>query len=546
MVLVVLLIAVLQLTVWAQKVYQQGTFISIPSGKHINHSYYGPWNVYFAAEDGVLIYDHHRDRWLDPITASDGLVQYPALLVWYDEATQYVWIVTPDYVFLYDRSNDRMSRQALPLEPEFSGRYSIGVTSGQVVVTSLRENDSLSYSAVYHKATGIIESWGIDSSLAVNWQELEKIESIQPDFRSFHENLAVQNIISGSFDAAGYLHLDGYPIQAQASVSAISGESESGELFLSTHGMGIFHRKLRGSDLTLLPFGLLSPDVMCMGRLSNELVIGGRAGLTLLKKDLQVRYEEAFKEPVFDFSFVSAIDHGGRELYIAGRGGVFSKDGKGSDWKRIVTKKDLGSDRIYSIAVGQDGNLMIATERNAYLYHRSGQFLETVFTADLYWPVFDITYSAGRYYLATNFGLYIYDEKNKGLTTRISSHAEIQSPLTSDAVDPIYEVIIINKILWASTHRGLIRIDLRRDTGKDYLAPESPFRPRGLDVADGRAWVGTGSGLYSFDAESGAWRHYSRNDGLISNFVTDLIINGDYIWLGTNIGLTRINWRNLY
>lgn len=118
--------------------------------------------------------------------------------------------------------------------------------------------------------------------------------------------------------------------------------------------------------------------------------------------------------------------------------------------------------------------------------------------------------------------------------------------MTSAAVDPVYESVVVDSILWASTHRGLIQIDLINNQGKDYLSPGSPFQPRGLDVIGGKVWVGSTSGLYSFEPQTAAWRHYTQNDGLISNFVTDLVAKENYIWLGTNLGLTRINWRNLY
>jgi len=517
----------------------------MPSGKHINHSYYGTWNVYFAAEDGVLVYDHHVGKWLEPITASDGLLQYPALLVYQDQTTQNVWIVTPDYVFIYDHNSHWMSKEALPREPEFSGHYSLGITSGNVIITSARTEDPQNYSAVFNKGTGAFDAWGADSVLAINWQEYEKIDNISQVFGSFPETLPVQNLSGGNFDSDGNLRLDGYPIRSGTSMSTLSGEAESGELFLGTHGMGVFHRELRGGDFEQLPYGLLSPDVMCMTFDEDELIIGSRAGLTMMN-GFDARYDEALQAPVYDYSFVSAVDQQKEKLFISGRGGVFKKRAGTGVWERIISKKDLLSERIYSLASGNDGNLLVATERNAYLYHESGLYLASIFESDLNWPVFDIKYSDNRYYISTLYGLYVYDELKNKMLARINSHAEVQSPMTSAAVDPVYESVVVDSILWASTHRGLIQIDLINNQGKDYLSPGSPFQPRGLDVIGGKVWVGSTSGLYSFEPQTAAWRHYTQNDGLISNFVTDLVAKENYIWLGTNLGLTRINWRNLY
>ncbi|MCF7824376.1 MAG: hypothetical protein K9N35_09435 [Candidatus Marinimicrobia bacterium] len=535
---------ILSASVQAQHVYERGTFLGVPSGKHINHSFYGKRNVFFATEDGVLVYDHDRQVWLEPITASEGLNQYPALLVWEDNGTQDIWIVTPDFVFVYDELSDWMERFALPREPEYSGQYSLGIADNKVVITSKREGIPQTYSAVFNRGAVTFDSWGEDSTLNVAWDRYTPVQTIAPEYQSFQQKLPLQIIQGGSIDAEGALHLDGYPIRSGTTVSTITGVSESGELFLGTHGMGVLHRGIRGGDLVPLPYGLLSPDVMSMATAEEKLFIGGRAGLTTMQ-DFSVWYDEAIRDPVYDFSFVSAIDLRKNDVFIAGRGGVFTKRIDKASWERVVTKKDLGSDRIYSIAAGDAGQLMIGTENGAYLYHDSGLILETVFQGQINWPVFDIVYENGTYFIATYFGLYLFDVHANQLMTRISSDASVTSPQGSSLPDPIYECTVKDSILWATTHRGILSFDLHTDTGESFLSPMAPFKPRGLDIIGKKVWIGTDNGLYSFERKTEAWRQYTTNDGLISNFVTDLVALEDYIWLGTNLGLTRINWRNL-
>ena len=189
---------------------------------------------------------------------------------------------------------------------------------------------------------------------------------------------------------------------------------------------------------------------------------------------------------------------------------------------------------------------MIATDRNAYLFHESGLKLMTLFPSSLDWPVFDVNYFDGRFYIASYFGLYIFDEASMGFVARISSGGDIQSAEASAAPDPIYATTIDGDRLWASTYRGLVEFNLLTDEGQLYLSPHTPFKPRGLSFVGTRVWVGTDTGLFSFEPKTSSWRHYTQNDGLISNFVTDLVAKDDYIWIGTNLGLTRIKWQNLY
>ena len=519
--------------------------MSLPAGKHVNHSFYSTWNAYFAVEDGVLVYNHHDGKWLDPITASNGLSQYPVLRAWQDSGTQDVWMLTPDYVFVYDELTDWMSKIPLPKDERFSGTYEIGVTASQVIISANREGETEKYSAIFLKNSGIFEEWGENLSLDLDWQSVEWIKTILPEFSDIYESLPVQTVVNGSFDANGSLHLDGHPSKSVSKVSSIIGNGNSGAAFLSTLGTGIFYRDMAGKQFEALQFGLLSPDVMSLELWNDTLLVGGRAGLSILN-GFEAEYDEAIMDASYDYSFISAIDQYDKNIIIAGRGGVFKKSAKKSGWNRLVSKKDLNSTRIYSLVAGKDGNIMIATERNAYLYHESGLNLQTLFPVDLDWPVFNINYFDGRYYIASYFGLYIFDEASLAFVARINSAGEMQAPNASSATDPIYKSVINGNHLWASTHRGLLELDLFTEIGKAYLAPQAPFKPRGLSVNGNQVWIGTDTGLFNFIPTSEAWRHYTINDGLISNFVTDLILNGDYIWIGTNLGITRIKWRNLY
>jgi len=540
-----LLIFGLSVFLQAQRVYERGTFVSYPAGKHINHSHYSKWNVYFAVEDGVLVYSHHNREWLEPITASNGLSQYPVLLVWQNAATQDLWIITPDYVFVYDELSDWMSKIPLPRDPKYSGTYELGITEDYVIVSASSRERIEKYSAVFSKTAGVFEFWGDNKDLDLDWNSVDWIHAVAPHLTDVLDVLPVQTVRGGSFDADGNIHLDGHPRNSMGEVSSLAGESAAGESYLSTYGMGIFHQSIPGGEFTNLPYGLLSPDVMAMDILNHSLVIGGRAGLTFIDSTA-FSYDEAIREIAFDYSFISDIDVLDDRVIIAGRGGVFRDSQGQGGWERVISKKDLLSDRIYSIASGSGGNLMVATERNAFLYHESGLVLETLFPTGLDWPVFDIYYQDNVFYLSTYYGVYMYDEISLGFIGKLNSAGELLAPTSDAAIDPIYECVIHRDQLWASTHRGIMSHDLLNKEGGFHLSPNTPFKPRGLTATNKSIWVGTDIGLYSFDMKSSTWRHYTVNDGLISNFITELVAEENYIWVGTNLGLTRLKWKNLY
>ena len=353
-----------------QTVYEIGTFVSLPAGKHINHSYYGNWEVFFATEDGVLIYSHQEDRWLDPITASDGLSQYPALLVWYDEMAKDIWIVTPDYVFVYDRLSAWMSRHPLPREPVFQGTYELREGGDQVVLTAYNGGSNHSHSALFTKGSGAYVDWGPDSTLMINWESLRRIGpgGDWPDL-----GLTAQVIQAGRINIDGFIYLDGYPAEAGSEISSLAEDPNQNETFLGSYGMGVFYRQLRGGQFQRLPFGLLSPDVMTLTSKGSRLLVGGRAGLTTLD-GYTATYDEALTEPSYDLSFISSIDVRDNTTFIGARGGIFRRTAA-SGWERFLKLEDLVSKRVYTIASGADGLVMIGTERNAHLYHRDVEYL---------------------------------------------------------------------------------------------------------------------------------------------------------------------------
>ena len=538
---IVLLILAVQ-PLMSQTVFERGTFVSIPAGKHVNHIFEGTWNTYLAVEDGVLIYDQQNDKWLEPITASNGMAQYPALLVWEDSATAEVWIVTPDFLFVYDPGSGWMQEESLPGESVFTGRYTLGVTPQRVLVSASGGGDGIGYTAVFLRNSAKFERWGPDSSLAMDWAQVTRYDTNipEPGGSGF---LLTDQVNGGGFDADGRIRLEGYPQQLGAEVSAIS-TSNSGEAFLGTQGLGLFYRSMRGATWQHKPFGLLTPDVMSLVRNGDQLLVGGRAGLTTLV-GFDPSYDEAIADPTFDYSFVSAISFNPKTIFIAGRDGIFKRPLKGVVWNRLVKKDDLQSKRIYSLAAGSGGNLMVGTDQNAYLYHESGLVLRSVFPKNSTWAVYHIAYEQGKYYLATVFGLYVFDEQLQAFTARINSQGQVQSPHTSAAMDPVYRVALSDSTLWATTSRGLVKINLISRQGEAFLSPYTPFQPRGLIFHGKRVWIGSESGLYSFDPKTLAWRQYTSRDGLVSNFITDLAAAGDYIWVGSNLGLTRVTWRNL-
>ena len=60
------------------------------------------------------------------------------------------------------------------------------------------------------------------------------------------------------------------------------------------------------------------------------------------------------------------------------------------------------------------------------------------------------------------------------------------------------------------------------------------------------AWIATDEGILKFDRRRNTWRHFTTEDGLLDNTVQTILLDGDYVWLGTPQGATRFYWNDPY
>jgi len=65
-----------------------------------------------------------------------------------------------------------------------------------------------------------------------------------------------------------------------------------------------------------------------------------------------------------------------------------------------------------------------------------------------------------------------------------------------------------------------------------------------LLVHEGIIFAGGFDGLFRHNPQFRSWYHYTELDGLVSDKVTSLAADGDYIWIGSFGGVTRFFWND--
>ena len=127
-----------------------------------------------------------------------------------------------------------------------------------------------------------------------------------------------------------------------------------------------------------------------------------------------------------------------------------------------------------------------------------------------------------------------------------------------------YGLAVDDRYVWVGTLRGLSRYDKQRESWTPFTArPTLSGRTiRTVDTDERFVWVGTDNGLSRYDKELGTWRQYQqeggseeiathgghwhrwrpkRKDTLSDDSVSSIVVDDQYVWVGTRDGANRFD-----
>lgn len=127
-----------------------------------------------------------------------------------------------------------------------------------------------------------------------------------------------------------------------------------------------------------------------------------------------------------------------------------------------------------------------------------------------------------------------------------------------------YGLAVDEEYVWVGTLRGLSRYDKQKESWTPFTALQnlSGRTIRTVDTDRRFVWVGTDNGLSRYDKELGTWRQYQqeggseeiathgghwhrwrpkRKDTLSDNSVSSIVVDDQYVWVGTRDGANRFD-----
>lgn len=205
-------------------------------------------------------------------------------------------------------------------------------------------------------------------------------------------------------------------------------------------------------------------------------------------------------------------------------------------------------DSYHNIWVGTwgDGVTMFNPEKNIYKHFKHDPSDPTSLCANNAWVIYEDRNKniwIGTYWS----GISLYNRENDTFTN-FSSDPTNPNTLGSNVINNIYEDRQGN--LWiGSVNGGLDMLDRKTNTFAHYRHDKNDSTTISSDIvlgiledSRGYLWIGTGNGLNYLDRTTGKFAHYTKEDGLIHNYIRSIIEDAKgYLWISTNGGVSRFD-----
>ncbi len=350
------------------------------------------------------------------------------------------------------------------------------------------------------------------------------------------------------FPPEGYNYMsDGYLIDFEGRRFPVTDVVDDGwgNFWIGIWGLGAAKARTANYHLELIPYGLRQEGVTTMFLDDGKLWLCGdpedavRPGLT----------EFDWRENRFDYAELQtgnvAVTNQVYDMYINGSDVFLATDyGVEIIDKNSRTVRDhfyrssgLPDEVIYTVAVNGD-TVFVGTEYGLGLLKRYRDSVDL--RVETYLPslaVYCLEQTDDALWIGTSRGVYRLDYETSKL-------GRLNVPEVSGMGD-VYDIEQAGDRIWIASEDNLVSIDLETAEVTEYPEVIGYGGATAVAVADTLVAVAVAQGMLLVNIGQKPGRYlYTVNDGLLSEAISDLIFDGDYLWIGSDRGLTRFWYKN--
>jgi ligand-binding sensor domain-containing protein len=477
--------------------FEEGDWVSYVNFRYVTSAATDQTVVYFGTTGGVIRYDKFAGEWLQPLTVTDGIPNARIDNIAYDPQWDRIWVSTPSGAAYYDPT---------------------------------------------------LERWYTDDEFPV--------ELARNDYPKY--NFEILNTQFGYFYQDGYL-IDQYSRRYQLTAGI---EDDFDNLYVGTWGRGPVLIDTRFKDLKLLGYGPYSDNISAVVRVGDDFWLGdgsvsiSSGALTLFDTKSG---EWQWFEPRYTDGLASAdlIKGWGdkKEVWLATDYGLTRFKKSNGSFETFADNSSLPSVQILSVAAGRDYVFTGTANGLGYINKSADKKKDHESENDnedslaerqlldrerfVGWHINDLKV----------IGDYLYMASDKGaLRKKLDDNSKFVFLQTEDSklATEILEISNRGDSLYFLTDNDIVIVNTKTEESSivtDYsYYPE--WRLRDM-AADGRnIWAATDIGLWKYRISDGYRRLFTAGDGMISDDIRGMILDGDYLWLATPRGLIRFFWND--
>lgn len=323
-------------------------------------------------------------------------------------------------------------------------------------------------------------------------------------------------------------------------------DDNSGMLWIGTWGYGALTAPTASNLLDLLPFGLIQNPVHTLFYDGERLWISGhtqgnvRTGISVMDVDsYEFSYLESGLTPDFPTLDINCLTGDEYAVFIGTEMGLYEFDRERETYDRIFGNSiEIEEDNVLSLLVTGD-SVFAGTEEGLRMYDITKDSTYLVYPGELGASViYDLAWVDSDIWIASSGGAFRLDMASEKLQV-------FQDP---DLVllGRVYDIEQNGDDLWFSSDDGLLRLNMATGDTQPIRSAVQRTDSRALAVNDDVVAIASDRGvtLIDYHQDPVRRRDFTTDDGLPSNVVNTLIMDGEYIWIGTDYGLTRFWWAN--